>query len=576
MKSISRNWKRNLTLVVLLSAIVLALRIIFWHPLPLEGELPRDGFVRVPGVVHIHTTHSDGGGTPEEVVSSARRAGASFAIITDHGNLDAKPTEGYHDGTLLLVGAELSTHGGHIAGLRIPDPAFRFSSEADQVLEDVRDLGGFSFATHPLSVVNAFRWTGWDLPGPWGMEILNGDSEWRSAGYFRLVKTIALYGLNRRYALLTSMVSPAPALEKWDGLLRQRNVVGLAGSDAHSRIPIGKKGGIRFPSYESIFSVMQNHVLLDAPLSGRRDSDADAILTALSRGRFYMGLDALAPANEFYFDALCAGQKWTMGDTVSLRSGLVLTAGGRIPQDAEVVLLRDGKVVLQAQHRIELSPVPQGVYRVEVRVPGWTAPWVLSNPIYVFDNAGSQARAARAEWTREPEPPSTAMMLDAFEGHTIFEAVSDPLSSVNKNVFDPGAGPDGAGAGRFEFHLGTPTPDHPDIYCGFVNMQPRDFSGKSGLVFSIKGDGMYRTWLQIRDRNPKSTDESTEWWFASVRATPEWRRVAVPFSTLRSINKHSDGHLDPDKVVGVLFVIDRAAMKPGSSGVIWISNIGVY
>lgn len=553
-----------------------ALRTALWHSLELEGEAPHDGYVRVPGVIHIHTINSDGGGTPQEVIAAAREAGASFAIITDHGNLDAKPLEGYHDGLLLLVGAELSTHGGHIVGLRIPDPDFRFSSEADQVLDDIRTLGGFSFVSHPLSPVPAFRWSGWNLPGSWGMEVLNGDSEWRTAGYLRLLKTLALYTINKRYALLTSMVSPAPALERWNSLLAQRDTAGLAGSDAHSRIPIGKKHGIRFPSYKSIFSVMQNHVVLDAPLSGKKERDEASIYSALSRGRFYIGLDALAPANDFYFDAESGGGRWTMGDTVAPQPGLKLAAGGKIPRGSEIVLLRDGKIVSQSAHRLELTGVSPGVYRVEVRVPGWTVPWVLSNPIYVFDEASAAVREARGQWPPEPEAPPATTAIDHFAGHTVFEAVADSTSSVGQKQLDRTAGPDGQGAGRFEFHLGKATPEHPDPYCAYMNMQPRNLNGKSGVVFSIKGEGTYRTWLQIRDRNPKSTEEGTEWWFASVRATPEWTRIAVPFSSMRSINRNSDGHLDLDQVVGVFFVIDRASMKPGSSGVIWISNIGLY
>ena len=30
-------------------------------------------------------------------------------------------------------------------------------------------------AAHPTSARGDFRWTGWDLAGPWGIEVLNGD-----------------------------------------------------------------------------------------------------------------------------------------------------------------------------------------------------------------------------------------------------------------------------------------------------------------------------------------------------------------------------------------------------------------
>jgi hypothetical protein len=67
-----------------------------------------------------------------------------------------------------------------------------------------------------------------------------------------------------------------------------------------------------------------------------------------------------------------------------------------------------------------------------------------------------------------------------------------------------------------------------------------------------------------------------EFWFASVRTSTEWRRVAVPFARLRSINKKTDGRLDKDKVRSIVFVMDKGAEKPGASGTIWIDDVGVY
>ena len=230
------------------------LRIALWRPLPVAGVPPDDGFVRVPGVVHVHTTFSDGGGEPAEVIGAARAAGLAFLGITDHNNLDAKPFEGYRDGVLVLVGSELSTTAGHILGLGIPDPAFRFSGDPFDGVEDVRDLGGISFAAHPLNPREDLRFSGWDLPGPWGLELLNGDSEWRRAGA-RNVLTALLYGLNRRYALLGSLGPPEDVLARWDGLLARRDVPGIVGADAHSRLPLTRSRSIRFPSYEALFAL---------------------------------------------------------------------------------------------------------------------------------------------------------------------------------------------------------------------------------------------------------------------------------------------------------------------------------
>jgi hypothetical protein len=555
---------------------VLAVRVALWRPLPVQGAPPNDGFTRVPGIVHVHTTLSDGGGTPEEVAVAAKKAGLRFVVITDHNNVDGKPFEGEHDGVLVLVGTEISTTAGHLLGLGIPDPVFRFSGDARDALEDVRDLGGAAFAAHPLSPREDFRWTGWELPGRWGMELVNGDSQWRAAGWPRLLRTAALYRLNPRYALLGSLTPPDETLARWDALLARRDVAGIAGADAHARLVVRKNQAVRFPSYESLFALAQDHVLLERPLTGQAGPDGQAIVAALARGRCYIGLDALAPADDFSFTAEVGGRRFTMGDTVAPDPRLILTATGRMPAGARVRILRDGGEAAEGDGYLARSAPQPGVYRAEVRVPGWSAPWILSNPIYVFGSDAAAERQQRAAWPAEPPAPTPAALIDTFEDATRFEPGSDDRSTVGAPILDPQGGADGRGAARFAFRLGVPAPEHPHVFGALVDWTHRDLTGRRGLVFSIRADGVYRIWVQVRDANPASTDEGTEWWFASVRTSPEWRRVAIPFERLRSINPHTDGRLDLDKVRAVVFVLDRGADKPGTQGMIWLDDLGVY
>src|SRR4029450_8135898 len=104
---------------------------------------------------------------------------------------------GYTHAVLVLVGTELSTTAGHLLVLGMPDPVFRFSGDARDGLEDIRDLGGRAFAAHPLSPRGDFRFTGGDLPGGGGRELITGDTQWRAAGCPRLFWTAALYPMNR-------------------------------------------------------------------------------------------------------------------------------------------------------------------------------------------------------------------------------------------------------------------------------------------------------------------------------------------------------------------------------------------
>ena len=562
--------------VALFLAGALALRVALWRPFELTGNARDDGFVRVPGVVHVHTTLSDGGGTPDEVITAARAAGLRFVAITDHNNADAKLFEGYHDGVLVLVGSELSTTAGHLVALGIPDPQFRFSGDVQDGLADIRDLGGVALAAHPWSSREDFRWSGWDQRGPWGIELMNLDSEWRVAGWPRLAGAAIVYGLNHRYGLLSGLGASGGNLAAWDALLAERDVPGIVGTDAHSRIPVTKTRSLRFPSYESLFLFAQNHVLLDAPLGGDGPSDAARVLDALRRGASYAAVDALAPADGFSFTVESERRRFTMGETAPLALSRRLVAGGRLPAHTRLTLLRDGKTLTEREGSIDL-PVPgPGVYRVEARISGWTIPWVLSNPIYVVDDATRAARAARAAWPREPEPPPSAQLFDTFEGRTIFGVGCDTASWLRPGgLLDPAGGADGHGAGRIDFRLGAPSPDHPDTFCEIANRDRRNLTGRTGLVLSIKGDRAYRMWVQVHDDNPASLGGG-EWWFASVRTSPVWRRVGIPFAAFRSMDSRTDGRLDLDKVRALVFVVDRGAVKVGTAGTIWIDDVGVY
>ncbi len=569
-----KRWRRIALTAVAVLAGAYVLSVLLFGPLPVEGKGPGDGYARVAGVIHVHTTMSDGGGTPERVVAAAQRAGLDFLVITDHNNLDAKPVEGVHGRTLVLVGTEASTVAGHVVGLGLFDPAFRFSRDPHDTLADIRDLGGMPFVAHPTSPRADLRWEAWDEPGPWGLEVLNADSQFRQASWAARARTAATYLLNPRYALLTHMTRPADALARWDALLARRPVPGIAGADAHGQIELSRRLTMQVPSYSASFAVARTHVLLERPFTGELAADRQALLAALAGGRAYVGLDGLADANAFSFTAESPPGRWTMGDTAPLAAAPRLRAGGRMPAGTRLVLLADGRRVAETQGPLDVPVTSGGIYRVEAYVPGWGVPWIITNPIAVLDDAAAAARA-QAPATPSPAPSPAALLADFDRDVPFFAAAADERSRVTPPLWDAGGGVKG-GAARFAFRLGVPDASHPHVFCALVNRQDRDLTGRQGLVLSVRADGVYRMWVQVRDANPASPDEGTEWWFASVRTSPQWQRVALPFARLRSIQKHSDGRLDLDKVRALVIVIDAGAMKAGSVGTVWIDELGVY
>jgi hypothetical protein len=390
--------------------------------------------------------------------------------------------------------------------------------------------------------------------------------------------SVGLYRLNPGYALLQALRPPDEALRRWDEMLARRDVVGLAGSDAHSRLAVTKTRTLRFPSYESLFEQARNHLLLDRPLTGEAGADRVAVKDAFRRGRFYLGLDALATAETFRFTIEGRpGERWTMGDHVPAREGgLRAVAGGRTPRGTRLVLLRDGQAVGEGREALEIALPGAGVYRVEARVPGWPVPWVITNPIYVHDEPTREARRLAAAWPAPPPPPRETHALVSLEGSAAFNPEFDPSSWMDAGVAAPGAGPEATDALKLAFRLGAPSASQPFTWCALVNRQARDLSAWSGLRFRIRADGEYRLWVQVRDVNPASADEGLEWWLASARTSGDWREVRLPFARFRTINRRSDGRLDPEKTRALVFVLDGAAVKVGTQGTIWIADVGVY
>ena len=568
-----RTIARWLAIILLLAGTVLVWRIVAWHPLSVPDTAVTDRFVRVSGVAHIHTTHSDGGGTVADIESAAAAAGLDFVIVTDHNSLAAKPREGYGDtGVLTIVGTEISNHEGHLLAVGLPAQTYRFSGDGLDTLRDLDDLGSLSFAAHPESPREDLRWTGWNLPGDWGIEILNGDSQWRAAGWTSLLATALLYPLNSDYSLLRLLRRPA-ALSRWDDLLARRHAPAIAGADAHGTLRPAA-ATLPLPTYEAVFRIAQNYVLLEQPLSGNAPADTAAILAALARGRAYIGVGALAPADRFFFLAERDGSRWTMGDTVASGGPVQLQAGGARPANARITLYRNGVTVATADGPLDTRVTEPGVYRVEVQVPGWDVPWVVSNPIYVLTEP-ERARRARAAELPAPVVAEAAAILDPFDRDSTFVATADDSTRQDVQFIDPDGGPDGSSVARIAFRLGEPSTEHPSPFASLASYQSRDLAGRNGLVFSLRSDDTYRFWVQVRDRNPE-TLEGTESWFASVKTGNAWRTVTLPFTRLRSDDPHTDGTLDLADIEAIVFLVDIGAVPPGTEGVIWIDDLGVY
>ena len=147
----------------------------------------------VRGAFHIHSIRSDGSGSVDAIAAAAASAGLQFIILTDHGDGTRPPDPpSYRSGVLVLDGVELNTTGGHYAVIGLPVTPYPFAGTPDDVIEDVRRLGGFGVAAHPGSPRPSLSWQDWDAPID-GLEWLNADSEWRDEPRIPMARALMTY-----------------------------------------------------------------------------------------------------------------------------------------------------------------------------------------------------------------------------------------------------------------------------------------------------------------------------------------------------------------------------------------------
>lgn len=340
--------------------------------------------------LHMHTVHSDGTASHQELARIAAAAGLDVIVVTDH-NVYVPGVEGWYGRTLVLVGEEIHDAGRH------PQSSHTLCFDIDrdlsehaadpQALQDaVAADGGFTFLAHPferdapsfLPEPN-ISWRNWEVTGYVGIELWNYMSEFKSA-----LKGKA-HALLMAFVPALAILGPYPeTLRRWDELLQSQRVAALGGSDAHARTY--RLGPIRrvVEPYSYLFRCVNTHLLLPEPLSGELAHDRALVYDALRAGRGFVGYEQPGRTTGFYFYARSGDAEATMGETLAARGRITLEAA--CPQPANLCLLRDGQVVARRTgRRLALVTDQPGVYRLEARqhYAGRTRGWIFSNPIYI-------------------------------------------------------------------------------------------------------------------------------------------------------------------------------------------------
>ncbi|MEU5977807.1 CehA/McbA family metallohydrolase [Streptomyces sp. NPDC047315] len=143
------------------------------------------------GDCHVHSVHSDGELTPEELVVRARAIGLDFIATTEHNSAAAPGAWGHlaADDFLVVLGEEVTTKTGHWLALGI-DPGQVVDSNhqvrdglIDRCLDRVHRAGGLCVVAHPHAPYPSgdfmFPFRGFDVVEVWN-GLWTSDRPWNA------------------------------------------------------------------------------------------------------------------------------------------------------------------------------------------------------------------------------------------------------------------------------------------------------------------------------------------------------------------------------------------------------------
>jgi hypothetical protein len=177
------------------------------------------------GVIHRHSFYSFDGHVPvAEILAAAGKSDIDVLLLTDHGTLRARDNgwEGWHGGTLLIVGEEIAPRFNHFA-FQHPESIMTAEDPPDMrpqtYIDRLQAQGGIGFIAHPdhegsaLFHVKHYPWIDWSVTGYTGIGIWDFMTDWQKslAGYLRAALSYVYP------AFLLSGPSPK-TLERWDRL----------------------------------------------------------------------------------------------------------------------------------------------------------------------------------------------------------------------------------------------------------------------------------------------------------------------------------------------------------------------
>lgn len=366
------------------------------HPYP---------FYDYKGITNVHSIHSDGSGTYLQIIDAAVKENFDFLFFTDINSFDKKEEiSGYRGRLLVFTAGEYSYLNSHLLHYKLKGShEHEGRSQAQLFFTDFLSQKRNShkddlvILAHPLK--RDYHWLGKYPKSLEGIEVLNLDSVWEmslSRSKLSFAFSLFTYFFNPRHALIRLYLEPESEVALWDHLNEKQKMIGFAGHNTKSRATLWDGFRIPFPSYQSSFSFISNHVILKSELTGLVDRDQKKIFQALKKGQFYFSLDFLDNPKGFMTYAVKKNKKHLMGSELEISKKHPIEIFASLPEKPnvpfEIVLFKDGERFKTSQNQKTSFLVKEpGVYRVVVRViPPLPFPdrwrwitWIYSNSFYI-------------------------------------------------------------------------------------------------------------------------------------------------------------------------------------------------
>jgi hypothetical protein len=534
----------------------------------------------------VHSTQSDGSGTPEAIAAAASAAGLDFVILTDHGDATRAPAPPrLVAGVLLIDGVEISTDDGHYVALDLPQAPYPLAGEGRAVAEDVNRLGGIGILAHPDSTRPALAWQDPSVSAD-GFEWINADSEWRSASRMQLLSTLLAFPFNPAGALAKLGRYPAVLFADRDQPSRPPQLA-LAAVDAHARIgwqrdddaiPSGRTLA-RFPSYRDGFGTFGVVVpwLNDAP-SGDARRDARTVLHAIRDRTAWTAVFSMASPVWLSLDLIEPDA--TALAAPDARGTATLVVRSNKPDDATIRVLRNGRMYREVPEASWSLPLPPGaaaaVYRAELWLParrGWPP-----LPLAVSAARGHNLPDWRSTGAGNGVPRTEDRVSDAGNGAsgpgrqagTVSDAAIDikgwhvEHDARSTATLRPASADARAGA---TLHLA----DGPRVsqFAALVADLVTPPAWATALELELSASAPMRLSLQWRQPLP---GEGLRW-RDSTYVDRSRRTAVLPVEAFRPISPAS-GPVPLDRVHALLFVMDTVNAKPGDSRTVTVHAAG--